>query len=200
MHRGGPLMWPLLATSLIALTVALERLVFIAATRVRRRPAVVEAMLSAVERGEIGAAQDLGYTTGDYVARVLTAGLRHRGTSLSTALLRAGNQELKMFNRGLHILDTSITLAPLLGLLGTVSGMIRCFGLLGARELDAPATITGGIAEALIATGFGLCIAIVALIPFNFLTARVEEARHEIEDAATHLELLLLGKRGSGHP
>ena len=90
------------------------------------------------------------------------------------------------------MLDTIITLAPLLGLLGTVTGLIRSFGLLGAQELDAPAAITGGIAEALIATAFGLAIAIVALIPFNYLNARLEEARHEIEDASTHLELLLM--------
>jgi biopolymer transport protein ExbB len=69
--------------------------------------------------------------------------------------------------------------------------MIRAFGLLGGRELDAPTVITGGIAEALIATAFGLGVAIVALIPFNYLNARMEEARHEIEDAATQLELLV---------
>jgi biopolymer transport protein ExbB len=80
---------------------------------------------------------------------------------------------------------------------GTVTGMIRAFGLLGTAELDAPTAITGGIAEALIATAFGLLIAITALLPFNFLNTRLEEARHEIETAAAHLERLLLrvGKR-----
>ncbi len=86
-------------------------------------------------------------------------------------------------------------MAPLLGLLGTVTGMIHAFGLLGESELGAPTAITGGIAEALIATGFGLAIAILALIPFNYLNSRLEEARHEIEDAASHLELLLM-RRG----
>ena len=90
------------------------------------------------------------------------------------------------------MLDTVITLAPLLGLFGTVTGMIHAFGLLGGKELEAPAVITGGIAEALIATAYGLLTAMVALIPFNYLNARLEEARHEIEDATTHLELLLL--------
>ena len=64
--------------------------------------------------------------------------------------------------------------------------------MLGGRELEAPTVITGGIAEALIATAFGLMIAIISLIPFNYLTARLEEARHEVEDASTHLELLLM--------
>jgi len=84
-------------------------------------------------------------------------------------------------------------LSPLLGLLGTVTGMIHAFSLLGGSELDAPAAITGGIAEALIATAFGLGVAIIALIPYNYLNSKVEEARHEIEDASTHLELLLSG-------
>ena len=69
--------------------------------------------------------------------------------------------------------------------------MIRSFGLLGADELGAPAAITGGIAEALIATAFGLGIAIVALIPFNYLNGRLEEARLQIQDAASHVELHL---------
>ena len=76
-------------------------------------------------------------------------------------------------------------------MLGTVTGMIHAFGLLGGRELDAPQAITGGIAQALIATAFGLGIAITALIPFNFLNSKLEEARHDIEDAATQLELHL---------
>jgi biopolymer transport protein ExbB len=105
--------------------------------------------------------------------------------------MRAASRELNRFNRGLSILDTVITLAPLLGLLGTVTGMIRAFSLLGGQELGAPTAITGGIAEALIATAFGLLIAIIALLPFNFLNAKMEEARHEIEDAASRMDALL---------
>ena len=190
--KGGPIMWPLLATSLVALTFVVERLLFTVRERARRDPAAVDAILSAVERGDIAGAIRHGQDSRDFVARTLVYALGHREQSLSNALLRAANQELKRFNRGLAQLDTIITLAPLLGLLGTVTGMIHAFGLLGGAELDAPAAITGGIAEALIATAFGLGIAIVALLPFNFLNARLEEARHEIEDAATHLELLLV--------
>lgn len=190
--KGGPIMWPLLATSLIALAFVVERLLFTARERARRDPAAVDAILSAVERGDIAGVLREKRDSQDFVARTLLYALAHREQSLSNALLRAANQELKRFNRGLAQLDTIITLAPLLGLLGTVTGMIRSFGLLGGAELDAPAAITGGIAEALIATAFGLGIAIVALLPFNFLNARLEEARHEIEDAATHLELLLV--------
>lgn len=189
--KGGPIMWPLLITSIIALTFVIERVWFIAREKFRRQPEVVADMLHAVERGNLAGALQCGANAVDFVARVLVAGLSHREESLTNAVLRASNQELKRFNRGLTVLDTVITLAPLLGLLGTVTGMIHAFGLLGGTELDAPSAITGGIAEALIATAFGLGIAITALIPFNYLNARLEEARHEIEDAASHLELLL---------
>ncbi len=70
--------------------------------------------------------------------------------------------------------------------------MIHAFGLLGASELGAPTAITGGIAEALIATAFGLPIAMISLLPFNYLNSQLEGARQELENAAAHLELLLL--------
>jgi len=189
--QGGPIMWPILLASIVALTVVIERLWFIVSESVRRQPQVVGEILARVEKGDVDGAIGVGSASRDFVARVLTYGLAHRDKSLSEALLRASNWELKRFNRGLTILDTIITLAPLLGLLGTVTGMIHSFGLLGASELGAPAAITGGIAEALIATAFGLGVAITALIPFNYLNSRLEEARLDIQDAASHIELNL---------
>lgn len=195
MEKGGPIMWPLLFTSVISVAVVLERLFFIINVFLKREPKVVEGILAHAERGEIAQAIDLGKNSGDFVAHTLTYGLTQRDKSFSSALLKAANKELKRFNQGLAVLDTVITLAPLLGLLSTVTGMIRAFGILGGRELDAPSVITGGIAEALIGTAFGLGIAVVALIPFNYLNACLEEARHEIEDAATHLELFVGGSK-----
>ncbi|HEY4952195.1 MAG TPA: MotA/TolQ/ExbB proton channel family protein [Verrucomicrobiae bacterium] len=189
--NGGPVMWPLLICSIIAVATALERLFFIIRERARRKPELVETILERVEHHDLDGAIKIGSDNKDFVARVLTFALAHRAESFSSAVLRAANLELKKFNRGLAVLDTIVTLAPLLGLLGTVTGMIHAFGLLGGRELDAPQAITGGIAQALIATAFGLGIAITALIPFNYLNARLEEARHDIEDAATQLELHL---------
>lgn len=197
--KGGPVMWPLLLTSIVSLTVVIERLIFIAREKARRKPEMVEGILEKVEQGDIDGAIERGRQCEDFVARALAYGLQHRDKSFSHALLRAANQELKRFNQGLSTLDTVITLAPLLGLFGTVTGMIHAFGLLGGKELEAPTVITGGIAEALIATAFGLVIAIVALIPFNYLNSRLEEARHEIEDASNHLELLLDPKENA-HP
>jgi len=189
-------MWPILVTSIIALTVVVERIIFITREGFRRQPRVVGEILSKVENGDLEGAMKIGGESQDFVARALTYALTHRDKSVSDALLRAANWELKRYNRGLAILDTVITLAPLLGLLGTVIGMIHSFGLLGAAELGAPAAITGGIAEALIATAFGLGVAILAVIPFNYLNSRLEEARLDIQDAASHIELCLM-KRGA---
>ncbi len=190
-HKGGVIMWPLLILSIISLTVVFERIIFIIRERMSRRPDVLEELLSDVEKGDIPLAIKHGEGCPDYVVRTLVYGLMHREKSFTNALLQAANLELRRFSQGLTVLDTAITLAPLLGLLGTVTGMINAFSLLGNAELEAPAAITGGIAEALIATAFGLGIAVLALIPFNYLNARLEEARHDIEDASTHLELLL---------
>ncbi len=184
-------MWPLLLTSLISLTVVFERLIFIFREKRSRSPDIIEKILMNVEQNNISQALKIGDQSRDFVVRTLIYGLRHKDKAFSNALLQGANQELRRFSQGLTVLDTTITLAPLLGLLGTVTGMINAFGLLGKQELEAPGVITGGIAEALIATAFGLGIAIISLVPFNYLSARVEEARHEIEDASTHLELLL---------
>jgi len=193
MQKGGPIMWPLLFTSVVSLAVVIERLFFITSASLKRSPKVVDGILAHAERGEFSEAIKLGQNSRDFVATVLTHGLSHRKQSFSNALMNAANKELKRFNRGLSLLDTVITLAPLLGLLATVTGMIRAFGILGGRELDAPSVITGGIAEALIGTAFGLGIAVMALIPFNYLNARLEQARHEIQNAATHLEFFVEG-------
>ena len=184
-------MWPLLITSIITLTVVVERVLFLLHERAMRQPKIIEKIFTEVEAGRIEQAILLGDKSKDFVVNTLCYGLRHRDHALSNALMQAANTELKRFSQGLSILDTAITLSPLLGLLGTVTGMIHAFGLLGSRELEGPTVITGGIAQALIATACGLGIAIIALIPFNYLNARLEEARHEIEDTVTHLELIL---------
>jgi len=185
------MMWPIFLTSLVTVTVVIERFLFLFRQRRFRREDLVEKIISEVEKGNVDEAIRSGEECRDPVVTTLVYGLRHRNKALSNALLQAANKELKRFSWGLPILDTIITLAPLLGLLGTVTGMIHAFGLLGSKELEAPTAITGGIAQALIATACGLGVAIIALIPFNYLNARLEEARHDIEDAITNVEILL---------
>ncbi len=191
MTKGGPVMWPLLVVSILTVTVVLERLWFLIREARFRKPGDVEKFLSLLEKGRAAEALEAGKQSTDYVARALTYALGHKEESLANAFLQASNRELGRSNRGLPILDTVITLAPLLGLLGTVTGLIHSFGILGDQELQAPTALTGGIAQALIATAFGLVIAVTALIPFNFLNARLEQARQELEDTGTQVELIL---------
>jgi biopolymer transport protein ExbB len=191
-EKGGPIMWPLLIASVIAIATVLERLLFLLNEGRKRNAKARERLFAAVEAGKIDAAVQVGNESRDFVVRALSYALAHRGTSLPSALLYAQGKELKRFRRGIPILDTVITLAPLLGLLGTVTGMMGSFKMISG-DLSSPGAITGGISEALIATAFGLGIAITSLLPFNWLNARTDDARHELESASTQLELLLQG-------
>jgi biopolymer transport protein ExbB len=189
-HKGGPIMWPLLLAAILALGTAIERIIFLAIEQRKRDMPALENFFAAIGKGDMTEAIRISKGAKYYVVRVLGYALTHREKSLANALLYAQEQELKIFRRGIPLLDTVITLAPLLGLLGTVTGMMGSFALIGG-ELSSPGAITGGIAEALIATAFGLGIAITSLIPFNFLNTRMEEARIELELAATQMELLV---------
>jgi biopolymer transport protein ExbB len=189
--HGGWIMWPILLVSFVAVTAVVERTLFLLRENFRRQPERVEQMLEKVSQGDFEGARRLGETSTDYVARILVSAITHRD-SLTNAFTRAANQELNRYQRGIAVLDTCITISPLLGLLGTVLGMMNTFGALGDGDIAANAgKITGGVGEALIATACGLLIAIVGLLPYNILNARVEEARHEITDAATTLELTI---------
>ena len=194
--RGGPIMWPILVCLIAALAVVAERALWWASLARRSAGGSLSETFEAVGQGRFEHAVKLTRQANDPYLATVHEGLLHAHTSLLGAMQLRATDEIEHAEKRLWVLSTFITLAPLLGLLGTVTGMIHAFGLIGG-ELDAPTAITGGVAEALIATAFGLGIAITALLPFNFLNARTEDARHEIEDASTHLELLL--KAGDTH-
>ncbi len=193
--HGGPIMWPLLLSAIVAAIVSLERSLFIVSEKRRQNPEQVEKIFSLVESGNQPAAIQVANSSTDFVARVLGFALANANLSIGQAISKASAVELKRFSRGLPILDTIITAAPLLGLLGTVTGMMNTFSMMGGDELGAPTAITGGIAEGLIATAFGLLIAITCLFPNNYLNARIESAQHEMEDAGRRLELMLMAEK-----
>jgi biopolymer transport protein ExbB len=192
MH-GKIMMWPILLVSFLMITVAIERVIFIVRENSRRQPEVVEKMLELVEANDTEGALTLGKKSQDYIARILVYALTNKEHSMANAFSRAANQELQRLQQGLPTLDTCITAAPLLGLLGTVTGMMGTFGKLGGGGsiADSMSDITGGVAEALIATMCGIAIAVTGLLPFNYLNSRVEESRHEVEDASNSLEIIL---------
>ena len=199
-RHGGPIMWPILIISFLGFTVAVERILFAVRESQRRDPELVERMITQVEAGQVDAAVEMGRPSHDYLARIMVESLAEHEGSFSEAFVRASNRELTRFSQGLPILDTVITAAPLLGLLGTVTGMMGTFGALGQGDIAAAAgQITGGVAEALIATMCGLAIAVTALLPFNYMNAYVEDARHDVEDVANALEVVMnKGRAESG--
>jgi biopolymer transport protein ExbB len=189
---GKQIMWPILFLSFILITVVVERLLFVLRENANREPEVVEKMLENVERRDIEGALAIGRKSKDYIAKILVYTLTNKEYSLANAFVRASGQELARFQQGMATLDTCITAAPLLGLLGTVTGMMRTFGSLTGGDIAAAAgQITGGVAEALIATMCGLAIAIMGLLPYNYLNARAEQAKQEVSDASHALEILL---------
>lgn len=189
---GGHIMWPILLTSFIAITVIVERIIFIIRENGSREEETVEVILDKTEKGDIEGAIAVGKKSSDYIARVLTYALEHRNTSFANALVRASNRELSRFQQGLPTLDTVIPIVQLLGLLGTVTGMMKVFGALGEGDIAANAgLITGGVGEALVAVATGLAVAITAMLPFNYLNTRAEQAKHELADASSALEMIL---------
>jgi len=151
-----------------------------------------DCLAEAVERRDTEGALAIGKKSKDFIARILTYALTNKEFSMTNAFIRASGHELTRYSQGMATLDTCITAAPMLGLLGTVTGMMRTFGALGGGDIGAAAsTITGGVAEALIATMCGLFIAICCLLPYNYMNARIEEAKHEVADASNALEILV---------
>ena len=196
--KGGPVMWPILVSALVAVAVVGERAFWWWRESRKRDPQKMEQLLAALENSDVPAAKQAAAGSDDPVIRVLRHGLNHVGhkhSSLLGALKLAAGGELKRAGRFLTVMDTLVTLAPLLGLLGTVTGLMRAFLNIGSAELSVTA-VTGGIGEALIATACGLGIAIFALIPFNYFSAKVMQLQFDWETAATNVEVMVGGGKG----
>ncbi|HEX2241896.1 MAG TPA: MotA/TolQ/ExbB proton channel family protein [Gammaproteobacteria bacterium] len=191
--KGGIVMIPLLACSLISLTLTIERLLFWGKIK-SRQP--IQNMLGLVESGKFDQALNVGRDSHHPIARVMAAGLAHRNPAPGKAMEAAAQAQIPALKSRLGALDTIITLAPLLGLLGTVVGMIGSFNIMSEAGMGEPHAVTGGVAEALIATATGLLIAILTLIPYNYFTTRVEKEMDAMEHFSSSLELLLHEQAG----
>jgi biopolymer transport protein ExbB len=194
--KGGPMMWPLLLCSILSLTVILERAIFWWRMGSSNDGGVVDDILHRTDAGDFDAAVSLAEASTDSTARVLAAGLAHRAHGLRESMQVAAEDAIGRMKRGLNILDTIITMAPLLGILGTVLGIIQSFDLLGQSGIQDPQAVTGGIAQALISTAAGLSVALVTLVPFNMLVARVQSATSRLENVTTQLEVAY--RKGAG--
>jgi len=189
LRAGGAAIYPLLGLALVAAVIVVEK-GFVYATRTHLPPALIRTIESgSFKWSELE--QQLADThpklyAGRFLS-VLVQGRRQPGWWVES---RAGDEASvieKALARWTWVLETIVTAAPLLGLLGTITGMIRSFRLFGDQGLVDPAGVTGGVAEALIATAVGLFIALAALFAFNFFSQRRAQLMDELERLGTRL-------------
>jgi len=187
---GGPVMWPLLICSFVSLTVVIERAMFWVMLRRRSNGTLLNEIMELCESGDWEAIRLRTAGTRDYAIKVIITGILHRDFSMTKAMESAAADQVKRMRRFMGVLDTMITVAPLLGIFGTVTGIIQSFEALGATGIERPAAVTAGIAEALITTAAGLGIAIPSVILYNFFDSLCERAALRIEKYATSLEIV----------
>ncbi len=183
-------MYPLLACSLIVVTVVIERAIFWAKTEMQRNRPLLDEVLELCRCGDWGAVRQKTRGCNDFVVRILISGIVHRDFSMLKAMEAAAADEVQRMRRFMGVLDTMITVAPLLGIFGTVLGIITSFEMLGTAGIQDPKTVTTGVAQALITTATGLAIAIFSVFPYNYFNAKVALASLDIERYATSLEIV----------
>lgn len=196
--HGGWVMWPILATFFLALCVVLDRTIWWLRFRSTVQNAKQEKARVALGTGDFATAWNLSETTGEPFLANLRQGMTHAHTSMLAAMQLDATQIIEKSEARMWVLSTLITLAPLLGLFGTVVGIMGSFSFVGDEQLAAT-KVSGGIAEALIATACGIAIAILCLLPYNFFRKRVSVLRGSLERWINHTELLVKSAREHGH-
>ncbi len=180
---GRYMMVPITLASLIGLAVVLER-----AYVLRSGKVIVPEIVEAVETLGVGRDLQVAYAIcrrrpGPF-ANIVTTGLDHADsdwTIIRDVIQEAGRQEGVRLTKHLGILETVAAIAPLLGLLGTVLGMIRVFATISAAGLGNPETMSSGISEAMVTTAAGLFVGIPSLVAYNWLNGRAESIIFELE-------------------
>lgn len=187
--KGGPVMWPLLLLSVIALGITIERFYSLRGARTDTAK-LMEKVKSALKSRDARVAVGYCDATPGPVARVLSTAIDLLG--LSSEEIKEGVDETFLeekprLERGLTGLSTIVTISPLLGLLGTIAGLMELFQVIAGGEIGNSEALSGGIAEALITTATGLTIAIIFLIFHNILASQVERITNQMEKSVTEL-------------
>jgi biopolymer transport protein ExbB len=196
--EGGWVMWPILATFFLALCVILDRTVWWLRLKASLRPELQNQAREAIGTGDFQQAWTLTRGADDPYLKNLAEGMIHARTSMLAAMQLDATHLIEKSEARMWVMSTLITLAPLLGLFGTVVGIMGSFSFVGNEQLAAT-KVSGGIAEALIATACGIAIAIVCLLPYNFFRKRISVLRGSLERWINHTELLAKSAKEHGH-
>ncbi|MCP5328756.1 MAG: MotA/TolQ/ExbB proton channel family protein [Steroidobacteraceae bacterium] len=188
-RAGGPLMWPIILCSVVALGIMVERMWTLQTSRVMP-PGLLQKIWQLVESGQVTDKVVAALEQNSPLGRVLAAGLasRHRPRAVMMERLQdTGRHVVHELERFLNTLGTIAAVSPLLGLLGTVTGIIKAFNAITVGAMGDPRALSGGISEALITTAAGLLVAIPALIAYRYLRGRVDRIVIEMEKSAITL-------------
>jgi len=193
--RGGPMMWPLLACSIIALAIIIER-----SFALRQRKIIPKDLIEEVERltrmGRLGDIEKLLIRNSSPICPVIMVAIKNAGMRreiIKDYMEEAGAKEAYTIDRYIDVLGIIATISPLLGLLGTVSGMITSFHAVGG-EGPASQMLASGISEALITTAAGLSIGIPVYIGYRFFIARSDYLLLEMEKSSARILEYLKGE------
>ena len=179
MDRGGWVIWPLLVLSIVALTLIFERTWFWIATNSQTRRVRFDQVALCLRQGAPNEARALASGDRSVYGRLMD---RLLGETSASAIALAVEDQRQRLERFMTTLGTIITAAPMLGILGTVTGIIRSFNVLGAEvTATEPSQVAIGIAEALITTVVGLAIALVVLFPYNVFRAQLDRSLGRME-------------------
>lgn len=180
---GGPFMWPIILCSIIAVAIVLERLWTLQQRRVI--PAdLTRRIWQLVESGQVNDKVIAALEANSPLGKILAVGLQNRGRPREIMMDRledAGRHVAHELDRFLNTLGTIAGVSPLLGLLGTVTGIIKAFNAIYTGGMGDPRALSGGISEALLTTAAGLCVAIPAYVAYRYLRGRVDEIVVQIE-------------------
>ena len=190
MQDGGPVMWPLLAFSILGLAFTIERAVALRRARINVNEFLAKVRKALIVNRSIRDAIKICEQYQGPVASIMKAGLLKYGQpkeDVEKTIENAAFYEMSRLERGLLVLATTANVAPLLGVLGTVTGMIKSFDALAKAGLSNPGLVAAGISEALITTAAGLMIAIPVQLAYNFFISRINKFVRDIETATNML-------------
>ena len=199
-QKGGPVMYFILLCSLVAAVIIIERLIFFRRIRVDE-DSLIRRLKASLEKGHADEALAICESHPSPITNLMKAGIENRHQPkqvIREAILDAASLEIPRLERFLSMLGTVGNLATLLGLLGTVTGNIKSFGVIGQLGVVGdPGLLARGIAEALLTTAFGLIVAIPVIVFYNSLVTKVNNIITRLEGRVNQLVALLEGSKNA---